>query len=77
MQPFPLRPEQAQHLRRPRIGGTATVLVAHDRIHPAAVDRVAQVHDGRLRVPAPAAAAPPRCTRHVHRLRRVQVAFGA
>ncbi|WP_432139598.1 ABC transporter ATP-binding protein [Streptomyces sp. bgisy154] len=32
---------------------TATVLVTHDRAHLTAVDRIAEVHDGRLRVPAP------------------------
>ncbi|SCF10515.1 putative ABC transport system ATP-binding protein [Micromonospora viridifaciens] len=32
----------------------ATVLVTHDRTHLAAVDRIVEVHDGRLRVPAPA-----------------------
>ncbi|WP_435613195.1 ABC transporter ATP-binding protein [Streptomyces sp. bgisy159] len=31
---------------------TATVLVTHDRAHLTAVDRIAEVHDGRLRVPA-------------------------
>ncbi|MEU5090449.1 ABC transporter ATP-binding protein [Streptomyces sp. NPDC021356] len=31
---------------------TATVLVTHDRTHLSAVDRIAEVHDGRLRVPA-------------------------
>ncbi|MEU1422343.1 ABC transporter ATP-binding protein [Kitasatospora sp. NPDC005751] len=31
---------------------TATVLVTHDRAHLTAVDRVAEVHDGRLTVPA-------------------------
>ncbi|MGW6914947.1 ABC transporter ATP-binding protein [Kitasatospora sp. NPDC054939] len=36
-------------------GATATVLVTHDRTHLTAVDRVAEVHDGRLTV---AAAAP-------------------
>ncbi|MFR9777488.1 ABC transporter ATP-binding protein [Micromonospora sp. MS34] len=34
--------------------GTATVLVTHDRTHLSAVDRIAEVHDGRLHVPAPA-----------------------
>ncbi|PWU51074.1 ABC transporter ATP-binding protein [Micromonospora sp. S4605] len=34
--------------------GTATVLVTHDRAHLAAVDRVVEMHDGRLRVPTPA-----------------------
>ncbi|MFD4263686.1 ABC transporter ATP-binding protein [Streptomyces sp. NPDC058534] len=32
---------------------TATVLVTHDRTHLTAVDQVAEVHDGRLRLPAP------------------------
>ncbi|CAL9522618.1 Macrolide export ATP-binding_permease protein MacB [Streptomyces sp. enrichment culture] len=32
---------------------TATVLVTHDRTHLTAVDRIAEVHDGRLRLPAP------------------------
>ncbi|MFD9594124.1 ABC transporter ATP-binding protein [Kitasatospora sp. NPDC059973] len=31
---------------------TATVLVTHDRAHLTAVDRVAEVHDGRLTAPA-------------------------
>ncbi|WP_026411071.1 ABC transporter ATP-binding protein [Actinomadura oligospora] len=31
---------------------TATVLVTHDRTHLTAVDQVAEVHDGRLRLPA-------------------------
>ncbi|MFD4242110.1 ABC transporter ATP-binding protein [Streptomyces sp. NPDC058525] len=31
---------------------TATVLVTHDRTHLTAVDQIAQVHDGRLRLPA-------------------------
>ncbi|MFC8390432.1 MULTISPECIES: ABC transporter ATP-binding protein [unclassified Streptomyces] len=31
---------------------TATVLVTHDRTHLTAVDRIAEVHDGRLRLPA-------------------------
>ncbi|MGH8938193.1 MAG: ABC transporter ATP-binding protein [Actinomycetes bacterium] len=30
---------------------TATVLVTHDRAHLTAVDQIAEVHDGRLRVP--------------------------
>ncbi|EMD25651.1 ABC transporter ATP-binding protein [Amycolatopsis azurea] len=30
---------------------TATVLVTHDRFHLGAVDRIAEVHDGRLSVP--------------------------
>ncbi|MFJ2863611.1 ABC transporter ATP-binding protein [Kitasatospora sp. NPDC087314] len=33
---------------------TATVLVTHDRTHLTAVDQVAEVHDGRLTVPATA-----------------------
>ncbi|MCX4472704.1 ABC transporter ATP-binding protein [Micromonospora sp. NBC_01655] len=33
---------------------TATVLVTHDRTHLAAVEQVAQVDDGRLRLPVPA-----------------------
>ncbi|WP_410663696.1 ABC transporter ATP-binding protein [Amycolatopsis sp. lyj-84] len=33
--------------------GTATVLVTHDRVHLAAVDRITEVHDGRLSTPAP------------------------
>lgn len=33
---------------------TATVLVTHDRAHLTAVDRIAEVHDGRLRLPAAA-----------------------
>ena len=33
---------------------TATVLVTHDRTHLTAVDQVAEVHDGRLHLPAPA-----------------------
>ncbi|UNT00493.1 ABC transporter ATP-binding protein [Streptomyces tubbatahanensis] len=33
---------------------TATVLVTHDRAHLGAVDRIAEVHDGRLGTPAPA-----------------------
>ncbi|WP_410646844.1 ABC transporter ATP-binding protein [Amycolatopsis sp. cmx-4-54] len=32
---------------------TATVLVTHDRVHLAAVDRIAEVHDGRLGSPSP------------------------
>ncbi|MFC4062203.1 ABC transporter ATP-binding protein [Planomonospora corallina] len=32
---------------------TATVLVTHDRAHLTAVDRIAEVHDGRLRLPTP------------------------
>ncbi|MFB7493279.1 ABC transporter ATP-binding protein [Streptomyces sp. NPDC056161] len=32
---------------------TATVLVTHDRTHLTAADRIAEVHDGRLRLPAP------------------------
>ncbi|MEU5094592.1 ABC transporter ATP-binding protein [Streptomyces sp. NPDC020996] len=31
---------------------TATVLVTHDRTHLTAVDRIAEVQDGRLRIPA-------------------------
>ncbi|MFG2949251.1 ABC transporter ATP-binding protein [Streptomyces adustus] len=31
---------------------TATVLVTHDRAHLTAVDRIAEVHDGRLHLPA-------------------------
>ncbi|MFI7444670.1 ABC transporter ATP-binding protein [Nonomuraea indica] len=31
---------------------TATVLVTHDRAHLTAADRIAEVHDGRLRLPA-------------------------
>lgn len=34
---------------------TATVLVTHDRTHLTAVDDVAEVHDGRLRLPSGAA----------------------
>ncbi|SDZ27618.1 putative ABC transport system ATP-binding protein, partial [Amycolatopsis xylanica] len=30
---------------------TATVLVTHDRTHLTAVDQIAEVHDGRLRLP--------------------------
>ncbi|MFI1332849.1 ABC transporter ATP-binding protein [Streptomyces sp. NPDC020845] len=33
---------------------TATVLVTHDRTHLTAVDRFAEVHDGRLNLPTPA-----------------------
>ncbi|WP_394361161.1 ABC transporter ATP-binding protein [Amycolatopsis sp. SB7-3] len=32
---------------------TATVLVTHDRAHLTAVDRIVEVHDGRLGIPAP------------------------
>ncbi|MFG2263984.1 ABC transporter ATP-binding protein [Streptomyces sp. NPDC048720] len=32
---------------------TATVLVTHDRTHLTAADRITEVHDGRLRRPAP------------------------
>lgn len=32
---------------------TATVLVTHDRTHLTAVDQIAEVHDGRLRLPVP------------------------
>ncbi|GAB3982414.1 ABC transporter ATP-binding protein [Actinoallomurus acanthiterrae] len=38
--------------RLTRQRATATVLVTHDRAHLAAADRVAEVHDGRLRIPA-------------------------
>lgn len=31
---------------------TATVLVTHDRTHLTAVDQIAEVHDGRLRIPS-------------------------
>ncbi|MFB7333770.1 ABC transporter ATP-binding protein [Streptomyces adustus] len=31
---------------------TATILVTHDRAHLTAADRIAEVHDGRLRLPA-------------------------
>lgn len=34
---------------------TATVLVTHDRVHLAAVDRSVEVHDGRLGSPSPVA----------------------
>lgn len=33
---------------------TATILVTHDRTHLTAVDQIAEVHDGRLHLPAPA-----------------------
>ncbi|MFI7160098.1 ABC transporter ATP-binding protein [Micromonospora chalcea] len=33
---------------------TATVLVTHDRTHLTTVDQIAEVHDGRLHLPAPA-----------------------
>ncbi|RSM56132.1 ABC transporter ATP-binding protein [Amycolatopsis sp. WAC 01376] len=33
---------------------TATVLVTHDRVHLAAVDRIVEVHDGRLGIPSTA-----------------------
>ncbi|GAA4550887.1 ABC transporter ATP-binding protein [Amycolatopsis samaneae] len=39
------------HLTHQR--ATATVLVTHDRAHLTAVDRITEVHDGRLRVRAP------------------------
>ncbi|MEU6102691.1 ABC transporter ATP-binding protein [Streptomyces flaveolus] len=39
--------------RLTRQRATATVLVTHDRSHLTAVDRIAEVHDGRLTVPAP------------------------
>ncbi|MGW5369879.1 ABC transporter ATP-binding protein [Streptomyces sp. NPDC004009] len=39
--------------RLTRERATATVLVTHDRAHLTAADRVAEVHDGRLRRPAP------------------------
>ncbi len=32
---------------------TATVLVTHDRVHLTAVDRITEVHDGRLSTPSP------------------------
>ena len=38
--------------RLTRQRSTATVLVTHDRAHLTAVDRIAEVHDGRLRLPA-------------------------
>ncbi|MEV0399005.1 ABC transporter ATP-binding protein [Actinoallomurus sp. NPDC050550] len=38
--------------RLTRQRATATVLVTHDRAHLAVADRVAEVHDGRLRIPA-------------------------
>lgn len=37
-----------------RRNGTATVLVTHDRSHLSVADRVADVHDGRLTIPATA-----------------------
>ncbi|MER6525904.1 ABC transporter ATP-binding protein [Streptomyces sp. NPDC001508] len=40
--------------RLTRQRATATVLVTHDRAHLSAVDRIAEVHDGRLDLPAPA-----------------------
>ncbi|WP_079165612.1 ABC transporter ATP-binding protein [Streptomyces sp. NRRL S-31] len=40
--------------RLTRERGTATVLVTHDRAQLTAVDRIAEVHDGRLRLPGPA-----------------------
>ncbi|WP_409492292.1 ABC transporter ATP-binding protein [Amycolatopsis sp. cmx-11-12] len=33
---------------------TATILVTHDRTHLTAADQIAEVHDGRLHLPAPA-----------------------
>ncbi|MFF8473994.1 ABC transporter ATP-binding protein [Streptomyces sp. NPDC015414] len=39
--------------RLTRQRATATVLVTHDRTHLTAADRIAEVHDGRLRRPAP------------------------
>ncbi|MET9447064.1 ABC transporter ATP-binding protein [Streptomyces cinerochromogenes] len=38
--------------RLTRRRATATVLVTHDRAHLTAADRIAEVHDGRLRLPA-------------------------
>ncbi|MFI9809092.1 ABC transporter ATP-binding protein [Streptomyces sp. NPDC052301] len=38
--------------RLTRQRGTATVLVTHDRTQLTAADQIAEVHDGRLRVPA-------------------------
>ncbi|MEI5011666.1 ABC transporter ATP-binding protein [Streptomyces sp. PmtA] len=38
--------------RLTRQQATATVLVTHDHTHLTAVDHIAQVHDGRLRLPA-------------------------
>lgn len=43
--------ELITHLTHQR--ATATVLVTHDRAHLTAVDQLAEVHDGRLRAPAP------------------------
>ncbi|MEV5444688.1 ABC transporter ATP-binding protein [Streptomyces sp. NPDC052644] len=43
--------------RLTRRQATATVLVTHDRTHLTAVDRIAEVRDGRLHLPAAAAAA--------------------
>ncbi|QIJ61140.1 ABC transporter ATP-binding protein [Streptomyces sp. JB150] len=40
--------------RLTRRQATATVLVTHDRTHLTAVDHIAEVHDGRLRLPAAA-----------------------
>ncbi|WAL69111.1 ABC transporter ATP-binding protein [Amycolatopsis cynarae] len=40
--------------RLTREQATATVLVTHDRSHLSAVDEIAEVHDGRLHLPAPA-----------------------
>ncbi|WP_251096485.1 ABC transporter ATP-binding protein [Streptomyces sp. Caat 7-52] len=39
--------------RLTRRQGTATVLVTHDRAHLAAVDQIAEIHDGRLAVSTP------------------------
>ncbi|MEU9980612.1 ABC transporter ATP-binding protein [Streptomyces sp. NPDC050856] len=44
--------------RLTRQRATATVLVTHDRTHLTAADRIAEVHDGRLRPPATARRAP-------------------
>ncbi|MCH0562319.1 MULTISPECIES: ABC transporter ATP-binding protein [unclassified Streptomyces] len=41
--------------RLTRERATATVLVTHDRTHLTAADRIAEVDDGRLSLPAPAA----------------------
>ncbi|RSM74440.1 ABC transporter ATP-binding protein [Amycolatopsis sp. WAC 01375] len=41
--------------RLTRQRATATVLVTHDRVHLAAVDRIVEVHDGRLGIPSTAA----------------------
>ncbi|WP_410581223.1 ABC transporter ATP-binding protein [Amycolatopsis sp. lyj-108] len=40
--------------RLTRQRATATVLVTHDRVHLAAVDRIVEVHDGRLGIPSTA-----------------------